>query len=96
MPLFLIPLVAWIAENFTTRAWRFAAAGFYLSSLLAVLGVLVGLVAALSLAVPPAVSTAMSILMPIDWAAQVAIISAVHVTVYVWTIFKQAFEVASR
>jgi hypothetical protein len=96
MPMFLVPVVAWLAEHFTTRTWRFAAAGFYLVSLLGVIAALVGIVTALTFAIPSPVSTALSILMPIDWAAQVAIVAAVHVTVYVWTIFRQAFEVAAR
>ncbi len=96
MPLFLIPVVAWIAENFTTRAWRMAAAVFYLASLVGVVGVLVALVAGLGLAVPAPVSEALSILMPLDWAAQVSIVGAAHVTVYAWTIFKQAFDVATK
>ena len=46
--------------------------------------------------VPEPVTVALSILMPIDWAAQVALVGAVHVSVYVWMIFKQAFEVATK
>jgi hypothetical protein len=96
MPLFLVPVIAWLAENFTTRAWRFAAAGFFLAALLGVVAALVATVAGLSLIVPEPVTVALSILMPIDWAAQVALVGAVHVSVYVWMIFKQAFEVATK
>lgn len=96
MPVFLVPLIAWIADNLTTKAWRFAAAAFFTTSLVGVVAVLIGSVAALSIAVPSAVGDAMSILMPLDWAAQVSIIGAAHVTVYAWTIFRQAFEVATK
>ncbi len=56
----------------------------------------VATVAGLSLIVPEPVTVALSILMPIDWAAQVALVGAVHVSVYVWMMFKQAFEVATK
>ena len=96
MPLFLVPVIAWLAENFTTRAWRFAAAGVFLAAVRGAGAAGVATGAGVALVGPGPVTGALSILLPVDWAAQVALVGAVHVSVYVWMIFKQAFEVATK
>lgn len=96
MPFFLVPFATWLASTFGSvaldRAFKLAAAVFYIGIFMATLASIAAAMTVIS--VPAVVSTAFSILAPSDWSFQLAAVVAMRMTSLAWHAFRQAFTIA--
>lgn len=93
-PAFLIGIIGWLGERITSRAFKIAAAAFYVTSLVVVVGGIFALLVGISAQMPDAVTTAMSVGAPRDWAAQSAIVIAAKTTEVIYSVFFRAYRLA--
>lgn len=94
VPSFLVGLVTWLAERLTSRSFKLAAAAFYVSSLVIVLGSVFGLLGLIGGVMPAPVNAALSILAPSDWIAQVAVVVSAKSAEIIYSVFFRAYRLA--
>jgi ABC-type arginine/histidine transport system permease subunit len=97
LPIFFVPIATWVATTFGTvvaeRAFKLAAAVFYIGTVLTTLAGISALVTVFT--VPPIMSQVFLVFSPVDWSAQIAVITASRVLSLTWHVFRQAFNIAN-
>jgi len=82
MPVFLAPLVAWIAQFvgnvISTRAFKLLMAGVYVASILAFFAAVTALLNTINTAIPPVLQAGFAMFMPADLPAQITTIAALY------------------
>lgn len=94
IPAFLVPLVTWLSDRFTSRAWKVSAAFFFVSAAIAAAAALVALVVSLSVFVPAPVSQAMSVVGPSDWPLQLGALVSIRVITWGFDVWRRAYFLA--